>query len=759
MTLQYMDGFESVVDNPDFAARGWIVSTGTQQYGSSVSTVPSRTGMAGRGLMLKGPYSAGSASTPFASGGATDFGMLDVGRVNNYWKTGGFALGVNATFNKGTQLQVASFTVGEIVYDGAQYYWAIVETGATLQIGYSTDLINWTVCQTQPPLPTTPMAIDVSGSGPTATVLVSRLCDSGLAPSFYYTNNMGVTWNTMAMPAPAVSTYGMRAIFTGNVNTPVVAMGVGSGGVVNLMTFASMTATPAQIGTLTTSVASSSLAFGNAKVVKGIAFFTSVSTGATTTLPQATASSWLACPVSADMTVPANWKQTGSVTGAQMIDITFFNNQWIAVGNGGIYYAPNPGTVNAPLPPTAAFATAISIGNNTCWSVATNGSICVAVGQDPVNTYIGAIWTSTDGVHWTKVNRLINTSGSVANGNCFTNVIWDGAQFVLVGGQNSNIIATSPDGLAWTPLYYPDYTESAGTATGSFLGIYTGTFNASGVYVGWTGAATQNNGFGIVPGTSNGTTRNVSGIVINGAGTVSTQAPNTLVPVSPLSHYYELIFTAVAGSTNLFTIQLAIDGVIVGSIPTNTNSGLLALASDTTGTTHMFINLPRTGNFVVIDDIYLTDFAADAAGNVGQMGVINIVPKIGNGDVQTQFTQNGTAPSHAAQVSGALSNSEGAVFSFTTGAKDIYSTQNNIPANYRVQAVQVEAFFSKYGSIGANATVGLISNGVEVDSSAVSAVTANPVYASFIQSVDPKTNAQWTIAGINAAQLAATKVT
>lgn len=758
MTLQYMDGFESVVDNPDFSARGWIVSTGTQQHGCTVSTLPSRTGMAGRGLMLKGPYNATNGA-PFQSAGTADFGMLDVGRVNNYWKTGGFVLGVNATFNKGTQLQVASFNVGEIVYDGAQYYWAAVETATTLQIGYSTDLVNWTVCQTQPPIGTTGMAIDVSGSGPTATVLVSRLCDTGLAPSFYYTNNMGVTWNTMALPAAAVSTYGIRAIFTGNPNTPVVAMGVGSGSVVNLMTFASMTATPAQIGTLTTSAAASQLAFGNAKVVKGIAFLSSVSTGATAIVPQATTSSWLACPVSADMTNPANWKQTGTAAGTQMIDITFFNNLWIAVGYGGIYNATNPGTVNAPQPPSGSFANVVSTATLPVWSVATNGSICVAVGEDPINTYVGAIWTSTDGVHWTKVNRLITSSAATSNGNCFTNVIWDGAQFVLTGGQNCNIIATSPDGIAWTPLYYPDYAETAGTASGSFLGIFGGTFNTGGVYVGWTGAATQNNGFGLASGASNGTTRTVTGMVINGAGTVSAQAPSTAVPVSPLSHYYELIFTAVSGSNNLFTVQLAIDGVIVGSIPTNTNSGLLATAADTTGTTHMYINLPRNGNFVVIDDVYVTDFAADPAGNTGQLGVINIVPKITNADAQAQFTRGGNAASNAATVAGALSNAEGSVSTYTTGAKDLYNTQNNIPANYRVQAVQVEAFFSKFGSIGANASVGIVSNGVEVDSTVVSAVTANPVYASFIQSVDPKTNAQWTIAGINAAQLAATKVT
>ena len=178
-----------------------------------------------------------------------------------------------------------------------------------------------------------------------------------------------------------------------------------------------------------------------------------------------------------------------------------------------------------------------------------------------------------------------------------------------------------------------------------------------------------------------------------------------------------------------------------------------------TGQAQLLINLPRLGNWTVIDDIYLTDFAADQAGNTGQLGVVNIVPDMPASDSQSQFTNTGSASTHAAQVAGALSLSQGSVASYTVGGKDIYNTNPNIPANYRVQAVQVEGFFSKYGSSGAAATVGIVSNGVEADSGQVAAMTANPVFGSFIQALDPKTNQPWTIAGVTAAKIAITKVT
>lgn len=65
--------------------------------------------------------------------------------------------------------------------------------------------------------------------------------------------------------------------------------------------------------------------------------------------------------------------------------------------------------------------------------IASSGSLTVAVAG------AGAIYTSTDGITWTK--RVSNTTASL------TWVIWANSQFVAVGGSTC---LTSPDGITWT---------------------------------------------------------------------------------------------------------------------------------------------------------------------------------------------------------------------------------------------------------------------------------------------------------------------
>jgi hypothetical protein len=763
MTALFIEGFETTIDRVDLAARNVHLSTIPSDNGQNSLTVPSRTGQAGRGLMLCGPYITTSvAYLPFC--GNVDFGLIPTNQlVNNLWKSGGFSVGFNATFNKATQVQVAANSNEQIVYDGAQYYWAILEVGTTFEVGYSPDLINWTTTPAQPTSIFAGSTIAVIGSGSSATIVVSQNWPGGASP-IYYSTNMGVTWTAGGTPANSIKGFAS----TGNSATPYLA--VMTNNPFAVATLASISAVPTAVSGLSLGTGGSYNA-GMVKVVAGYACAAGWENSATFSTLGAYSTAWYMCATSANMTTSSNWSATPTITSKQMNDITFFNNTWITVGYGGVYTAPNPGTTSNILPPTAAWTNVVNIGTDLIFSVAASSTMCVAVGQDSAIAGVPAIYTSPDGVNWTKTNRFSFAGTAASNSNCFMNVIWTGTQFVLTGGLNSNVIATSPDGIAWTATYYPDYTEVAsGSTCGSSLGIYSGTLTA-GSYAGggqtgvggfspWSTSSSYMVGVGFYAGALASSARTVQAALYPGGTTTCTPsavtgASQSVSTASSNSHFYEIIATAVSGTTNGFTYQFAIDGAIIGGSST---VYYLALSTDT-GQAQLFVNLPRTGNWTVIDDIYLTNFTNDGSGNVGQLGIISVMPWVTEGDVSDQWTRSGSQSSDAACVAGPYSNSEAYVYASAVGAKDTYQMSPSIPAGYQVKAMQAEAYFSKNGSTGATATVGLISSSVELDSSAANATTATAAFASVLASVDPNTNTAWTNAGAAAAELTINKVT
>jgi hypothetical protein len=790
MTLQYMEGFETTAENSDIKARGWNTSTSTTVHGVSVVAVPSRTGVGGRGLMLKGPYNTVNG-LPFTAASSNDFGLYNTGKsINSLWKSGGFVLGFNATFNSTKQVELACYYPNQITYDGSKYYWAVgLISGTTVGIFYSTDLQNWTQTVTTPAV-RVDVYIQVIGSGPNATIVVGgNFADSyGSTPTqqqAYYSQDMGTTWTAIAYGSQ--QGWAGSSLATGSAKYPFITVAgytdTSTDTNAGLFFFTSSNLSgggnnlgmAVKVGAWTGQSAYSTY-FSMARSKQGYACFQSTAVpynsngnAGNTIMPQSVASYWTIASLASALDTQSSYTKTASITGLQF-DICYFapTRTWVSAGYGGVWTAPESSAAGStPVGPTAGWVNPVALGTLSAWSVDTNGSIIVAVGHDPSSTNpMGAIYTSTDGVTWTKSNHFTassaNTSGSAIGLMRFSSVFWDGARFIVTGMRNVSFLLTSSDGLVWGCQYYPDYTEAAASVCSSFLGFYGGTL-ANGVYTGWTTTSTSNNGVGIYAAAVSSGARTVSSIVVNGAGNVGTSyGPTQSLSVAAgvsLSHYYEIIATPQAGYPNAFTYQIAIDGVIIGSISgINTNSGLLAAAGDT-GTTMLLINLPRSGTFTVIDDIYLTDFVADAAGNTGQLGVVNIVGGQPTSDVNDHFLQTGSTGTHAAQVAVPLSQSQGAVYSYDVGAQDVYGVTSAIPANYRVQAVQAEAFFARYGTTGGIASVGLVSNGAEVDSTSVSALTATPVMASLIQPVDPKTNSQWTIAGARAAQLVVTKTT
>jgi hypothetical protein len=227
--------------------------------------------------------------------------------------------------------------------------------------------------------------------------------------------------------------------------------------------------------------------------------------------------------------------------------------------------------------------------------------------------------------------------------------------------------------------------------------------------------------------------------------------------VGGYSHFYEFIFTSVPGSANQFTVQYAIDAGIIGSL--NGGAPIQLAGSGDTGQAQLFVNLPRNGQFTVVDDAYVTNFSADAAGAQGQLGVINIINDPFLADSQDQFSTSNGAVSHAALMNTAFSNSEGYIYSTTQGQTDIYTTNPTIPANYRVQAVMVEGYFQKYSGAGANGAVGVKSGSTTATGSQGAGTGFQTGYSQLIQTTDPSSGAAWTAAGLQAMKVTVTKTT
>jgi hypothetical protein len=764
MTCLFTEGFESVIDNTDLLARGWQTASPTTVNGSSVLTLPARTGQSGRGLMLKGPY-ASAAGLPNLSA-AADFGMLNTKHsIYSLWQAGGFVVGMNGTFNQVNQIQVGCSNTYHIVYDGSMYYWAIgLNNAGVYTIYYSTNLSTWTPTSATPTGLGVMSKIMVFGSGASATIVVTNWIPNA-QNSAWYSTNMGGNWTTLQVNN--LTWLPLYLIGNKSSTAPVVAAGwIGS---VGMGLFYSSTPGGAwtRIGSLVVSgwnnTTDDTHAYG--RYLNDVILLTNQNSTAAYTTPISTVNYWMWCLDSTDPTNAANWVQSPTSILGQMNDIAYFpmTGQWYAAGYGGIASSTQTGTLSAPKGPSGPWITVCPTpGGIPVWSIACNGTALVAVGTDSVNTGIGAIYTSTNGTTWTKANRFILSTAPLANGSVFTNVIWDGARFILTGGQNNNVIATSPDGVAWTPVYYPDYTEAVGTACDSMLGVYSGTWTtATNVFAQWSTATANYVGVGVTASaqTNVGGTRTVSGAVVVGSGGMTSTQPtpvslgNVVAGVTPpgmLSHYYEFIFTA-AGAQNQFSVQWALDGIIQGSLGTFS----FATSGDV-GTAQLFINLPRTGNFVMIDDIYLTNFAGP--NNIGQLGIVSVYPWEPVSDVQEGLLASNGILSHAAQVSGALSNSENYSYAFTNGSKDIYQMSEAVPANYVVKAVVAEAYFMRNGTVGGTGTVGIVNDGVELDSAAVSAMVINTeVYGSVLSEVDPNTNAAWTNAGLATANIAVTK--
>ena len=774
MTLLYFEGYETCADDTDVLNRGWDLDQAASLSGQNVLPMPSRNGISGGiGLMLRGPYNA-TGLTAAPNAGQPGFGMYDTKQsIYSLWQAGGFSVGFNATFNKTIQLQVGAFAPQQIRYDGSTYYWAIAQLASTYVVVYSSDLQNWIQTASQPTNIGQFATITIIGAGSTATILVSSSA-ANAASTIAYTSNLGLTWANTA----AIGNQPKYPVATGNSAAPyILPYSTGTGAGVGFLSSA------LAFTTIGSTILSTTLAnwAGAAKVVSGVVMTWMAGAASAISTPGAGATQYFAWAQANNASIASTsaWTTCSTLPACVITDMTYINGYWIAVGYGGIYAAAQSGTSGNVLGPAAATAwsNVYSTGTSAIYSVEVNaaGTLAVAVGHDAV-TNTAAIYTSTNGTVWTKVDRFLFNEPAAIQNNTFTNVYWDGHRFVLIGGINNNVIAVSTDGFAWNALYYPDYTEAAGTISCNLAGVYSGTLTAGtyvdqassvsnpGTFVPWSLATTAGfaTGLGVTVGAAtqgiNVVTRTIQGVTLAGAAagmtqTAVTNAAQTVPCSGSLTNYYEIIATSVPGTTNMFNVQYAINGVI---LPGSQSNVQFAAAADTTGASHLLINNPNTGNFVMMDDLYLTNMAGTLC--VGQLGPQIVMPLNLAADVSDQFTNSINGNHNYQTVGTPLSNSEGYVYSSTPGVKDVYSTSNAVPTNYKINGVMVEGYFAAYGPIGANCQIEASSNGVVANGNTVAANTSTPLYSSVLMPTDPNTSAAWTSGGLNALQVIPAKL-
>jgi hypothetical protein len=746
MALRFWTGFEGIRDDNDLRAQGWVTRSTAINW--TTLGVPSTTSLSGTGLKLMGPYvtNTGYPNVNNANGLTnTDHGMVDTGiSVNSAWAAGGLTLGISGKFNSTNQNQIGCQSINQVVYDGAQFYWGIMLTGtATYSVVFSTDCVTWTQTATAPPASVIGSAnskITIVGSGTSATIIVS--CGSAISGSntvsCQFSTNFGLTWSSQPSLNTAQGNGVTQVIPTGNATTPW-AMGnystatAGNSGIY----------TTTALGVLHTQVVPTALGTINVmRTLPTLGLIYSIVVGA---------GLLYVAQSSATLTSAASWVASSVATG--MIDAAYFNGKWVAISGTGVATAP-PASTSPVTGPTAAWTAVFSSAGMK--AVAVSSSLMVAVGYDPTTTSIGAIWTSPDGVTWTKQNHLIR-GGTATVG--FNGVFYDGTRFVIVGGPNNNVLATSTDGFQWNATYYPDYTEAADTS--GPIGVYAGTL------IGGTNAySPANNGPSAVVvsvGAASGGLRTVSYGTLttnttSGAATFGALGSTALSTTAKLNYFYELQLVATS-TVNQFTASLSVDG---SQVATSATVIQLAPTTDTTGANHILVHSGRSGTITQIDDLYVLD----ASGTIfnGPLGIINIIPNTPVSDSQAQWTRGGSQASNAAAVgTNSLTNALSAqtnqfVSTFTDGAKDIYTMSNGIPSNFKAKAILAEGYFERNGNTAPNVTIGIVSGAAEVDSAQVNITSVTPTYVSTFTVNDPNTGLPWTNAGAAAAKISITKV-
>ncbi len=163
------------------------------------------------------------------------------------------------------------------------------------------------------------------------------------------------------------------------------------------------------------------------------------------------------------------------------------------------------------------------------------------------------------------------------------------------------------------------------------------------------------------------------------------------------------------------------------------------------------------GGVYAIDDILVNDGQSPNAGPQGEVR-IQLIPS--TTDVQSQWDPTPAGSNAAAATVLPISKSASSfVGAASVGQKDIYGTTGyTVPVGYRPLAVQTEAYAQRVFSSSTSVSLGLISDGVEVDINAN--IVTTPGANQFITKIyneDPATESPWLGSALASTEISVSK--
>jgi hypothetical protein len=721
MTLKMMQGFETMRDDSDLRAQGWVASP-TLQPMAFAGSLSSLNGVSLRSI------GAGASNTgaPGASG-VPDPGFFNTGiTVNQAWQAGGFVWGFNAKLNGAVANSYgtsSSNNQNQVCFDGS-LYWAVQKTGgATYNVATSPDLKTWTTTTAQP----------AGGTGQGASIfymgggvvgVISGAYNSTTGNLVYYTSNNGASWSTSVQ----MGTYSSGSapvegigFATGNSTYPH-GIAFGTGAVMSNGTYGGI-----WIGNLATGMVQvanfTSLGFyvtGRPFIQNGIIVINSQGTqqfsATASNSALNTAGAWTASTFAAI-------GNKGSLAYSPTANI------YVIATSAGLYTFPNTGGTNTPVIQSGTITTTQRSSVAAMYGVYWTGTQFVAHGAS------GYILTSPDGVTWTNTSHVLPLAGAFS----WTTSLYDGSKYVLFSDANSGVIATTPDMVSnYAVQYVMEGAEGNALVNGNgHTGVYSGTAPSPTTGL-WTPTA---NFFGFALGALSSGNRQMN-IINAGSGTEATRTLNG-VQANPI-HYFELVCKAAAGA-NAFTHEIWVDGqpLYQGATGIVMGSG----SSDTTS--FLILCLDRFFTITGYDDSYFN--LIDGQGLSGVLGIVNIVAQRGETDTQAQWVKTGGAASNSLSVNQPALSSSSAnyVSSSNAGDKDIYATTDTLPAGYTPKAIQNEAYFTKTSTTAPVVNIGSLSGSTESDS-ANATISGTGAYVSQILEKDPNGNVALTSGAVNA---------
>jgi hypothetical protein len=750
MSSKWIDGFETSRADADLRLRGYLYTTA----GTQCVMPPSATGVAGTGLAQIG--AAQVVTSPAFSGAAGVMGYWTGYTVNQAWAAGGFSLGVSATANlsavtgkyygyaMGSQGGNTAFP-GGIAFDGTNY-WAIGYNGAAYNLFYSPDLTNWTISPSQPTAMTATSTVIYLGGG---IIAVMAATTGSSAYVILYSNNSGTSWATATFPnayATSGATCYAVAGATGNSTYPHVAFAT----------------TPVSNSYVTLAVGSVTGGFTSvvATTTTGTVYAWRPKVLGTVLLIGDNTSVYSAIASSSTLNTSAAWN-TATMSIGNVSDVTYNpnSNVYVFATSSGIWTVPNPGTAGTPAVLTGALTATQHYSTVAMTSVYWNSatSLMVAFGAS------GHVISSPDGLTWTEAGAKILPVG--VSGYNYSSSIYDGSRYVVCTDSTTGTVNTSSDGVNNWATTYANHKTPTAASTSSVNGIMA-------FAVSTTTKPTNPTGTSAVSLSTNSPTFIISPITVSAAGVMSLYvvkggaglSPSTVVNTTISSSattpqsataYYEIVYVSTA-TANTFNVSINVNGASVYS------ASAVLLGSSTTDTTSelFFTPMPSTQQVAQIDDFYFN--IIDGNGFSGAQGIINIVARRAETDVQDNWVKNGTASSNSLSTNQPAYSSQSAnyVSSNNSGDKDIYSSTDTLPAGYTVKAIALEGVFVKTSTSTPVVSIGLSSGGTESDGSQVTLPTQNtPVFISSNFDKNPNGSVAWTNSTALAAEMVLNHIT